>query len=91
MYECSASFYGKPANFTITSVIGHIYGYGSASSFQVSVTSLMSNANGRCDFTPEYQNWDQTDPATLFAAPTKKEESNAKASTTSALIPSLLF
>eukprot|EP00899_Mesostigma_viride_P006662 jgi/Mesvir1/15998/Mv08302-RA.2 len=32
-----------------------------------------------CDFPPNYQNWDTTDPASLFDAPTVKVESNKKA------------
>lgn len=30
------------------------------------------------DFPAKYQNWDTTDPATLFDAPTLKNESNPK-------------
>ncbi|PRP75307.1 hypothetical protein PROFUN_05618 [Planoprotostelium fungivorum] len=38
-------------------------------------SSEASNAQDSCDFPPEYQSWTTVDPATLFDAPTIKEES----------------
>eukprot|EP01090_Pellita_catalonica_P021400 TRINITY_DN7999_c0_g1_i1.p1 TRINITY_DN7999_c0_g1~~TRINITY_DN7999_c0_g1_i1.p1 ORF type:complete len:842 (-),score=130.49 TRINITY_DN7999_c0_g1_i1:22-2547(-) len=58
VHEYKGKFSGKPAQFRVTSVVGHIFS---------------------CDFYPEFQNWNTTDPKDLFAAPTRKVESTPKA------------
>lgn len=83
VHEWTGRFLGGPAHFKMTSVIV------CAPTGAVMCMCLrmlyadMPHAQGHVlsiDFPAKYQNWETTDPLSLFDAPTQKTEANPKAS-----------